>query len=105
MITEGSAALRDVVEMGRVIKGEPTRFYAITDGGGDRRVNYFSVEKSLISLSLTHDFDEVLVSRTAAGLSFRNPCERCHCIANIGLNGIGVMREENEPGFREIDEE
>ena len=91
MITEGSTVLRGVVVMGRVLKRDPTRFYAITDGGGDRRVNFLSVEKSLIALFLVHDFDAVLVSRTTAGLSFRNPCERCHCIANIGLNGIGVI--------------
>ena len=88
--------------MDRVVTGEPTRFYAISDGGGHRRVNYVSVEKSLISLFLIHDFDEVLVSRTAAGLSFRNPCERCHCIANIGLNGIGVMREKMNPDFEKL---
>ena len=55
MITEGTTALRGVVEMGRVVNGYPTRFYAITDGGGDRRVNFLSVEKSLVSLFLTHD--------------------------------------------------
>ena len=102
MITEGSTALRGVVEMGNVVTGDPTRFFAITDGGGDRRVNFLSVEKSLISLFFIHDFDEVLVSRTAAGLSFRNPCERCHCIANIGLNGIGSMREKMNPDFEKL---
>ena len=55
MITEGSTAFRGVVEMGRVVNGYPTRFYAITDGGGDRRVNFLSVRKSLVSLLLIHD--------------------------------------------------
>ena len=51
---------------------------------------------------LVHDFDEVLVSSTAAGHSFRNPCERCHCIANIRLNGIGVMRDTMSPDFEKL---
>ena len=97
MITERSAAFRGVVEMGRVVNGDPTRFYAITDGGGDRRVKFLS----LVSLFLVHDFDEVIVSRTAAGHSFRNPCER-RCIANIGLNGIGVMRDTMSPDFEKL---
>ena len=88
--------------MDRVVNGDPTRFYAITDGGGDRRVNSLSMEKALVSLFLVHDFDEVLVSRTAAGHSFRNHCERYHCIANIGLNGIGVMRDTMSLDFEKL---
>ena len=60
-------------------------------------MNFLSVEKELVSLFLVHDFDEVLVSRIATGHSFRNPCERCHCIAHIGLNNIGVMRDTMSP--------
>ena len=56
MITEGATALKGVVEMGRVLKGDPTRCYATTDGGGDRRMNFLSVEKSLIALFLVHDW-------------------------------------------------
>ena len=41
-----------------------------------------------------HNLDEIVVTRTAAGLSFRNPVERVHAIANLGLQGIGLMREE-----------
>ena len=60
MITEGSTALRGVVEMGRVVNGDPTRFFAITDGGGDQRVNFLSVKKALVSLFLVHGLTRFL---------------------------------------------
>ena len=43
--------------------------------------------------------DEAIFARTAANCSFRNPVERMHAIANIGLQSIGMMRsamDENE---------
>ena len=98
MVNEGSTAARGVVEMGKIIDQldlveKPCRILAITDGGGDRRVDYLSVQKTLISLFLKHNCDEVLVSRTAAGLSYRNPVERIHSIANLGLQAVGIMRK------------
>ena len=41
---------------------------------------------------------DVLVSAMpAAGHSFRNPVERCHSISNLGLQGIGMMRQQMTP--------
>ena len=96
MVTQGSSAIRGVVEMGKIIETEKinaTRFYAITDGGGDRRVDFLSIQKSLADLFLYHDFDKILICRTAAGLSYCNHVERVHAIANLGLQSVGIMRQ------------
>ena len=102
MVLEDSTAVRGVVELGTTIESHygnicPPRFYVVTDGGGDRRVDYLSVQKALISLFLYHDFDEIIAIRTAAGLSYRNPVERVHSIANLGLQSVGMMRARMAP--------
>ena len=53
MILEGSTAIRGVLELSKVISGHcavPPRIFAYTDGGGDRRTNFLSVQKSIILL-------------------------------------------------------
>lgn len=64
-----------------------------------RNQKNFKVQKSLISLFLMHDLDEVVAARPAAGHSYRNPVERCHCIANLGLQVVGMMRTRGDPDF------
>ena len=68
-------------------------FFAITDGGGDWQTDYLSVQKSLIGLLLRHDINEVLVYRPVAGLSYCNPVERFHAIANLGLQSVGMRQK------------
>ena len=70
MVTQGSSSLRDVVEMAKILKSQhisASRFYVISDGGGDRRVDYLSVKKALIGIFLVHDLDELIICCTAAG--------------------------------------
>ena len=50
------------------------------------------VPKTLISFFLRHDLDEVIAKRPTAGHSDRNSEERFHCIANLGLLSVGMMR-------------
>ena len=40
------------------------------------------------------DLDDVVFARTAAGMSYRNPVERVHAIANMGLQSIVLMRSK-----------
>ena len=105
MATQGSSAIRGVAEMGKIIETEKinaTRFYAISDGGGDGRADFLSVQKSLVGLFLYHDFDEVSICRTAAGLSYRNSVERVHAIANLGLQSVGLMRQRMPPDMEKL---
>ena len=67
--------------------------YVYSDGGPERKTNNLSVQKSYIALFLLHNFEEILIARTAANLSYRNPVERVHAIANLGLQSVGLMRK------------
>ena len=98
MATEGSTAERGATELSLALKEFygltiPPRLYLYADGGRERKNDNFKVQKSLIELFLLHDFDEIVAARPAAGQSYRNPVERCHCIANIGLQSVGMMRK------------
>ena len=86
-----STAFRGVAEMGKILDLEgrqASHFFTITDGGRDWQTNW------LIGLFLDHAMDEVLVCRPAAGLSYHNPVERVHTIANLGLQSVGIMRQK-----------
>ena len=107
MVSQGSTAIRGVVERGKAISANfetpcHPRFYAVTDGGGDRRVDYLSVQKSLVALFLYHNLDEVIAMRTATGLSYRNPVERVHSVANLGLQCVGMMRQRMSPELEKV---
>jgi hypothetical protein len=45
------------------------------------------------------DLDMLIAARTAPQNSFRNPVERIMSILNIGLQAVGVMREEMTAEF------
>ena len=79
----------------------PSRLYTITDGGGDRRVAYISVQKGYIALFFLLELDELTVCRTAADQSFKNPVERMHAIANKGLQSAG-MRENMSADMQKL---
>ena len=52
------------------------------------------MQKALISIFLIHDLDEIIVCRTEAGNSYRNPVERIHAVANLGLQSVGMMKQK-----------
>ena len=45
--------------------------------------------------------DEILVCRPAAGLLYRNPVERVHTVANLGLQSVGIMRQKMSADMEE----
>ena len=105
MVTQGSSALRGVVEMAKNLKSQrisASRFYAISDGVGDRRVDYLSIKKALIGMFLVHDLDKLIICRTAAGHSYRNLVECIHSIANLGLQSVGMMRQKMSPDMENL---
>ena len=105
MPTQGSSAMRGVAELSAALTSHyeleecPSRMYLYTDGGSDRKNSNFKVQKSLISLFLYHDFDDLISARPAAGHSYRNPVERCHCIANLGIQSVGMIRFKQSANF------
>src|SRR2546429_9200915 len=65
-----------------------------TDGGPDHRVNYLRVQLSLISLFVSLDLDLLVAVRTPPGHSWKNLVECIMSILNLGLQCIGLLREE-----------
>ena len=87
MVLEGSTSVRCIAELQKNLQPHfgseiPSTLYAITDGGGDCRVDYLSVQKGYIVLFLLLELDELIACRTGVGQSFRNPVERRHAIVN-----------------------
>ena len=66
-----------------------------TDGGPEHRTNFLSVKIAIIALQKFLDLNQIIVARTAPGHSFKNPAEKINCILNLGLYGIGCMRQRS----------
>ena len=97
MVSEGSTAMRCAAEFGELMKEQfetiPPYFYVYSDCGPEKKTDNLSVQKSYIAFFLLHSFEEILIARTAADLSHRNPAERVHAITNLGLQSVGLMRK------------
>lgn len=96
---EPSSPLRHVTELNSALKdrdflvGRPILFL-YCDGGPDHRLTYLSVKLSLIALYLKNDLDFLCACRTAPCQSWRNPAERVMSNLNIGLQCVGLMRQQ-----------
>lgn len=66
--------------------------FLYTDGSGDHRSTYLSVQLSLILLFIQLDLDMVVACRTAPGHSYTNPAERCMATLNLGLQNCAFAR-------------
>ena len=106
MASEGSTAWRGVTEHGNTLKDHhdtmPERVYIYADEGGDRRIIYLQVQMGLIAMFLCYDLDKLISARPAAGCSYRNPIERCHSIANLGFQSVGLMCQSMNPETERI---
>ncbi len=58
-----------------------------------------SVKLSLISLFLSMNLDVLVALRTAPSNLWANPVECIMSIVNIGLQGIGLMRQKMSDEF------
>lgn len=94
-VFQASNPFRHAAEFSNVVgEGCPPIAILYTDGGPDHRCNYLSVMYSMISLFLSHDLDCLILARNAPGHSWRNPAERIMSLLNLGLQTVGVMRQE-----------
>ena len=95
-IFEPSTAKRHMVELEYLSPPESNRSIEMiyTDGGGDHRTPFISVQKSYIAHFLNQDLDMLVAARTPPNLSVINPVERCMSIINLGLNGLALAREK-----------
>ena len=97
--TEPSSALRNAAEVKRVLISKfgknniPPIVIFYTEGGPEHRTTFLSVKTAMIALQQAINADLLVALRTVPGHSFRNPAEKVNCILNLGLYGIGVMRQ------------
>ena len=97
-IFEPSSPARHMTELCDIMQGELTSdksvLFIYSDGRPDHRLTYLSVQLSLILLYLKLDLDYLCAARTAPCHSWRNPAERVMSIVNLGLQCVGLMRQE-----------
>ena len=104
--TDPSTALQNGTEVASALiekfdtkEAVPPVLIFYTDGGPEHRTTYLSVK---ICLQKYLDLDRVLAVHTAPGHSYRNPVEKINCLLNIGLYGIGCMRQHlTDPFFEQ----
>ena len=100
--TDPSSALRNAKEIASVLiekygtkENVPPVLILYTDGGPEHRTMFLSIKIAMISLQKYLNLDQILAVRTAPGHSCRNPAEKVNCTLNLGLYGIGCMRQRS----------
>ncbi|PKK64053.1 hypothetical protein RhiirC2_788029 [Rhizophagus irregularis] len=96
-IFQPSDSLRHMTELYKILNNtNENKLYLLlyTDGGPDHRVTYVRVQLALIALLLKLDLDLLIAVRTPPGHSWKNPVERIMSILNLGMQSIGLMRDE-----------
>lgn len=99
---EPSSSFRHMTELCQLICSLPNEFsislkpilFIYSDGGPDHRLTYISVQLSLICIFLKLDLDYLCACRTAPYHSWKNPVERIMSVINLGLQCVGLAREE-----------
>ena len=103
-IFEPSSAMRHTSELYNIIVKANNKPYLFlyTDGGPDHQVKFVKTQIALISLFLVLDLDYLVAVRTLPGHFWKNPVERIMSILNLGLQCVGLMRQEMVGELKEI---
>ena len=97
--TEPSSALRNPAEVKPVLilkfgkNSIPPKVILYIDRSQEHRTTFLSVKIAMVALQQALNADLLVALRTAPGHLFRNPVEKVNCILNLGLYGVGVMRQ------------
>lgn len=72
-----------------------------SDGGGDHRLTFVSVQLGVLSLFIKYKLSHIVAGRCAPCQSYIHvdPVERVMSVLNLGLQSVGVMRQEMQRGF------
>lgn len=102
-VFEPSNAARHATELYEIVaKTNKPYLFLYTDGGPDHQVKFIKTQLALISLFLALDLDYLVAVRTPPGHSWKNPVERIMSILNLGLQCVGLMRQEMDVELEEI---
>ena len=95
-IFESSSAKRHMVELEKAMASmdaaSPIQLI-YTDGGGDHRTPFISVQKGYIAHFLKMDLDMLVAARTPPNFSVLNPIERAMSVINLALYGLALARK------------
>ena len=64
------------------------------DGGPDHNVRHIRNKLSNIAYFLKQNLNMLTTVQTPPTHSWKNPCERCMSVLNIGLQSVSIMRQE-----------
>ena len=101
-VFEPSSPLRHATELHSLLTtrlGDKSVLFLYTDGGPDHRLTYISVQLSLVALFVNLNLDFLCACRTPPYHSWKNPVERIMSIVNVGLQCVGIMRQEGSEAF------
>jgi hypothetical protein len=96
-IFQGSSSLRHMTELYDILintKLDHPFLMLYTDGGPDHRNTFLRVQLTLIAMFVMLDLDYLVAIRTPPGHSWKNPVERIMSILNLGMQCVGLMRQE-----------
>ena len=65
-----------------------------TDGGPDHRNTFLRVQLTMIAMFVILNLDYLVAIRTPPGHSWKNPVEWIMSILNLGMQCVGLMRQE-----------
>ncbi len=102
-IFELSSAARHAAELYEIVdRTNKPYLFLYTDSGPDHQVKFIKTQLALISLFLALDLDYLVAVRTPPDHSWKNPVERIMSILNLGLQCVGLMRQEMDAKLEEI---
>ncbi|GBC46844.1 hypothetical protein GLOIN_2v1782174 [Rhizophagus irregularis DAOM 181602=DAOM 197198] len=103
-IFESSTPMRHAELYDILINSQQGHHYLLvyTDGGSDHQLRFLRVQLSWICLFLALDLDYFVAVRTPPGHSWKNPVERIMSILNLGLQSVGLMRQEMGQEFEHL---
>ena len=99
-ILQPCSPMRNMAEISQIIvdQGKPI-LVVFSDGGGDHRLTFLSVQLGFVSLFVKYKLAYIVAGRCAPCQSYIDPVERVMSLLNLGLQTVGVMRQEMPKGF------
>ena len=95
-VFQPSSCLRHLAEFNSISPEETPIECHYHDGGPDHNVRHMHSKLANIAYFLQRNLDLLCSVQTPPYHSWKNPCERCMSLLNIGLQGMGVMRQETK---------
>lgn len=91
--------MRHMVEITQIIRDQGNPILVVfSDGEGDQRFTFVSVQLGILSLVIKYKLSYIVAGRCAPCQSYIDPVERVISVLNLGLQSVGVMRQEMQRG-------